>query len=81
MIQTTAATGTAGDSFEELRYQKCTVEVHGDNEAPRRLHERMGFEPEGVHRRMIYTRGSYVDVYWYVITAEEFATRFGPLWR
>jgi RimJ/RimL family protein N-acetyltransferase len=58
--------------FEELRYQKATVPVHGDNEASMRLHEKMGFQKEGVHRRMIFTRGQYYDELWYGMTAEEF---------
>ncbi len=58
--------------FEELRYQKVTVPVHGDNEASMRLHEKMGFQKEGVHRRMVFTRGRHYDELWYGVTAEEF---------
>ncbi len=46
--------------------------------APRStLHEHLGFELEGVLRRMGYTRGSFYDTCWYGVTAEEFETRFG----
>jgi RimJ/RimL family protein N-acetyltransferase len=58
--------------FEELRYQKVTVPVHGDNEASIRLHEKIGFQKEGALRRMIFTHGQYFDELWYGLTAEEF---------
>ncbi len=58
--------------FEELRYQKVTVPVHSDNEASIRLHEGLGFQREGTHRRMFYTQGHFVDVIWFGMTAEEF---------
>ena len=59
--------------FEELRYQKVTVPVHSDNEASLRLHERLGFQREGVHRQMGFSRGQYFDVIWFGMTKEEFA--------
>ncbi len=62
--------------FEELRYQKVTVAVHSHNEASIQLHEGLGFELEGTHRRMGYTQGGYFDVLWYGMTAEEFHERF-----
>ena len=58
--------------FEELRYQKVTVPVHSDNEASIRLHEGLGFQREGTHRRMFYTQGHFVDVIWFGMTIEEF---------
>lgn len=58
--------------FNELRYQKCTVEVHADNPASLRLHEKLGFLHEGLLRRMVFTGGAYVDVVMMGITKEEF---------
>jgi len=58
--------------FGELRYQKVTVPVHGDNLASIRLHEKLGFQREGVHRRMFFSQGKYEDVLWYGMTVEEF---------
>ena len=58
--------------FEELRYQKVTVPVHSDNPASIRLHESLGFQREGTLRRMFFTRGHFVDVIWFGMTAEEF---------
>jgi len=58
--------------FDELRYQKVTVPVHGDNPASIRLHERLGFQKEGTHSRMVFTRGQYYDELWYGMTVEEF---------
>lgn len=61
-----------GYYFDELRYQKVTVPVHDDNGPSRCLHEALGFQREGTHRRMFFTRGHYVDVLWFGMTVEEF---------
>jgi RimJ/RimL family protein N-acetyltransferase len=58
--------------FEELRYQKVTVPVHSNNTASILLHEQLGFQREGVHRRMVFTGGRYFDDIWYGMTVEEF---------
>lgn len=58
--------------FEELRYQKVTVPVHNDNEPSIKLHEDLGFQREGTHRRMFYTQGRFVDIIWFGMTIEEF---------
>lgn len=58
--------------FEELRYQKATVPVHGDNEPSKKLHEKLGFMREGTFRSMFFTRGHYVDLIWFGMTVEEF---------
>lgn len=58
--------------FDELRYQKVTVEIHADNVVSLCLHERLGFQLEGRLRQMLYTDGRYVDVCMLGMTAEEF---------
>ena len=58
--------------FQELRYQKCTVHVHSDNEGSIRLHERLGFQQEGRLRRTVFTRGRHYDEFLYGLTVEEF---------
>ncbi len=58
--------------FEELRYQKVTVPVHADNLASIRLHEKFGFQLEGTHRRMFFSKGQYLDVLYFGMTVEEF---------
>ncbi len=58
--------------FGELRYQKVTVPIHADNPASVKLHEKLGFQREGTLRRMFFTQGKFVDVYWYGMTSEEF---------
>ncbi|MGI8588746.1 MAG: GNAT family N-acetyltransferase [Chloroflexia bacterium] len=62
--------------FEELRYQKATVHVYSFNEPSIRLHERLGFQPEGRLRSMIYTNGGFHDDLIFGMTAEEFAARY-----
>jgi RimJ/RimL family protein N-acetyltransferase len=61
--------------FEELRYQKVSVQIYSFNEPSLRLHERLGFQPEGRQRRMLYTRGQYFDVLLFGLTSDEFAAR------
>jgi len=63
--------------FHELRYQKVTVSVHGDNPPSIALHEKLGFAREGTLRRMLYTGGGYVDVHWYGMTREEWEDQEG----
>ena len=58
--------------FEELRYQKVTVNIHSDNEASIELHRKLGFQLEGRLRRMGFTGGAYFDELWFGMTAEEF---------
>lgn len=64
-----------GYYFHELRYQKVTVSVHGDNPRSVALHEKLGFVREGTFRRMLFTGGVYVDVHWYGLLREEWETR------
>ncbi len=58
--------------FDELRYQKVTVWIYCDNEASVKLHEKLGFQREGTHRRMFYSGGQYIDELWFGLTVEEF---------
>jgi RimJ/RimL family protein N-acetyltransferase len=65
--------------FEELRYQKVTVTVYECNSASIALHEKLGFQREGRLRRTVYTQGRYFDEFFYGMTCEEFAERYGNL--
>jgi len=58
--------------FDELGYQKCTVDVYDFNTASIGLHQKLGFTQEGCTRRMIFTQGAYHDNLIFGITAEEF---------
>ncbi len=58
--------------FEELRYQKVTATVDASNTASLRLHEKLGFQKEGVIRRAMFAFGQYIDVVYYGLTVEEF---------
>ena len=57
--------------FQELRYQKVTVDIYDFNEASIKLHERLGFIHEGRMRRMVFTNGQYHDSLILGLTAEE----------
>lgn len=61
-----------GFFFGELRYQKATVYIYSFNEGSIGFHKRLGFREEGRLRRMIYTGGSYHDMYVFGLTKEEF---------
>jgi RimJ/RimL family protein N-acetyltransferase len=63
--------------FHELRYQKVTVSIHGDNSRSVALHKKLGFVHEGTFRRMLYTGGTYIDIHWYGMTKEEWGERGG----
>lgn len=65
--------------FRELGYQKATVLVYSFNAASIRLHEKLGFQPEGRLRRVVYTRGQYFDELYFGLTREEFAA--APCYR
>lgn len=58
--------------FQELRYQKATVQIYAFNEASLKLHERLGFVHEGRLRRMHFTGGEFHDLTILGITREEF---------
>ncbi|MEQ8673654.1 MAG: GNAT family protein [Aggregatilineales bacterium] len=64
--------------FDELRYQKCTIEVYSFNTGSAKLHESLGFTLEGRLRRMIYTDGKFHDALYYGMTVEEFNERHKP---
>ena len=61
--------------FQELRYQKVTIEVASFNEDSIGLHERLGFQWEGRVRRAGFTKGQYFDVLSYGLTGEEFEVK------
>ncbi|MEL6405758.1 MAG: GNAT family protein [Chloroflexota bacterium] len=63
--------------FDELRYQKCHVDIHGWNADSVQLHEKLGFVKEGQIRRAIYTQGTFHDRLIYGITREEFRAKHG----
>ncbi len=63
--------------FQELRYQKVTVDVYAENEASICLHTKLGFQLEGRLRRVVYTAGNLSDALMYGLTAEEFAEKHG----
>lgn len=63
--------------FQELRYQKVTIQMHSENEASRALHERLGFRQEGRVRRVIFTHGCYLDELYYGMTVEEWQQHYG----
>ena len=63
--------------FQELRYQKVTIQMHSENEASSALHERLGFVREGAVRRAIFTGGRYLDELYFGMTVEEWQQRYG----
>ena len=63
--------------FQELRYQKVTVQMHSENRSSQALHERLGFVHEGAVRRAIFTGGRFLDELYYGMTVEEWQQRYG----
>jgi RimJ/RimL family protein N-acetyltransferase len=67
--------------FQELRYQKCNVEVMAINAPSQKLHETLGFVLEGRRRRTVFTHGEFSDMLEYGMTVEEFRERHPDYWR
>ena len=67
--------------FQELRYQKCNVDVMAINPPSQRLHEALGFVLEGRRRRVVFTGGEHSDMLAYGITLEEFRALHPDYWR
>lgn len=63
-------------AFEELRMQKCNSACLVMNAASSALHERLGFQREGLRRRVAYIGGAYHDEILYGLTHEEYAARW-----
>lgn len=59
------------EGFGGLGLQKISCEVFSVNEAPRRMHARMGFKPEGIFRRHALCDGLWTDVHRLSILREE----------
>jgi RimJ/RimL family protein N-acetyltransferase len=64
--------------FQELRYQKVTVDVYAYNKASIKLHEKLGFQHEGRVRRVIFTRGAYHDSLILGLTIDEWREMHMP---
>ncbi|MDY6771400.1 MAG: GNAT family protein [Candidatus Nanohaloarchaea archaeon] len=58
-------------AFDQLNYHKLYARTHADNEASRRLFEKLGFEQEGVFRDHAYLDGSYTDLIYHAMFEEE----------
>lgn len=65
--------------FEELNYQKVTVDVYDFNLASRRFHESLGFTLEGRVRRTVFTGGQHHDEFIYGLLREEFHSDLPPI--
>lgn len=58
--------------FENLNYQKATVDIHSNNPGSVTLHERLGFVHEGRMRRVCLVEGERLDLIVMGVTVEEF---------
>lgn len=58
-------------AFAQEGLEKVSCEVFARNEAPRRMHLRMGFKPEGVLRRHAWCDGGWTDVHRLSLLREE----------
>jgi UDP-4-amino-4,6-dideoxy-N-acetyl-beta-L-altrosamine N-acetyltransferase len=59
------------EAFGPLGLEKVSCEVFAVNEAPIRMHLRMGFKQEGIMRRHARFGGAWVDVHLFSILREE----------
>ena len=58
-------------AFGAFGLQKVSCEVFATNSAPRRMHARMGFKPEGIFRRHAKCDGAWTDVHRLSLLVEE----------
>lgn len=68
-------------AFGALGLQKVSCEVFAVNLAPRRMHVRMGFKPEGVLRRHALCDGAWTDVHRMSLLVEEWDVARPVLYR
>lgn len=73
-LGTEAARLLTAHAFDEWRHHRVSARVIEGNEASRRLWETLGFRHEATFREATYRDGSYVDVYWYAVLADEWTT-------
>ncbi|QLH79486.1 GNAT family N-acetyltransferase [Halosimplex rubrum] len=68
---TEAARLVLDHGFEELRLHRISATVHADNEASKRVAEKLGFVHEGTKRDDDFVDGEYVDRDVYAVLREE----------
>lgn len=59
-------------SFHEQRYHKCNSACIATNTDSIRLHERLGFQREGLQREVVFYDGRYHDEMLFGLTRDEF---------
>jgi len=59
-------------AFHEQRFEKCNSSCIHTNAASMRMHEKLGFVPEGRRRRVFFLNGQFYDDVLYGLTREEF---------
>jgi RimJ/RimL family protein N-acetyltransferase len=70
---TDAARLVVSHGFDELRLHRVSATVVADNEASRRVLEKLGFVHEGTKRDDAFVDGTYVDRELYAVLREEWA--------
>lgn len=68
---TDAARTLVGHAFDAMRLHRVYAEVLVDNDASRRVLEKVGFQHEGTKRDHWFVDGEYVDVDMYGLLADE----------
>ncbi|MFB6150493.1 MAG: GNAT family N-acetyltransferase [Haloarculaceae archaeon] len=72
---TDAVRQVAAYAFEERRLHRVSAKCFADNDASRRVLEKVGFEREGTLREGAFVRGEYVDLYQYGLLEDEWDGR------
>ena len=62
-----------GHAFDDLRAHRVEARVFDENDASKRIWEKLGFRHEAVHREGAYMNGAYVDVHRYAVLEDEWA--------
>lgn len=66
-------------AFIQMKLHRITAGVHVDNKRSIRLLERLQFQREGHHRKVLPIRGDWYDNYEYAILDEDYLDKFEEL--
>ena len=58
-------------AFDELRKHRVVARVFDDNDASKRIWEKLGYRHEAVHEEAAYMHGEYVDLHYYAVLEDE----------
>lgn len=62
-------------AFDELCIRKVCAEVIASNQSSQRIHDKLGFQKEGVLKRQLLRNGDYIDVILFALFREQWTLK------